>query len=224
MTQKAGMDALNRARVEFKHHGTMPSRTDIETFRANALSFLNENTQLVFSIDFDTISLVEVIGYASCRATLKEASDFVAQGDFKQSLEKSALAFLKLIDEYEDTKRTKFGRSPFFFGESLAFLNSSHIGLDRRDTSVRGLAEFVDKTTDSIESIRDALKIVALGLDFTKYVKFNLLTPHMHSRPNGDYTPYWTSSARTPTEEDSHFAIDFVVDCAVKLQNSDWTA
>src|SRR5947208_2510865 len=40
ITEGASMEALNRARVNFKHYGTIPSAINIEGFRANATKFL----------------------------------------------------------------------------------------------------------------------------------------------------------------------------------------
>jgi hypothetical protein len=63
LTQKISMEKLNKARVDFKHYGNPPSKSAIEDFRANTTSFLDENTRLVFDVEFSNISLVELVKY-----------------------------------------------------------------------------------------------------------------------------------------------------------------
>jgi len=43
---------MNKARVALKHHGTFPSRLDIESFRASTASLSEDNTPLVFGVSF----------------------------------------------------------------------------------------------------------------------------------------------------------------------------
>jgi len=45
-TQKLSMARLNKARVSLKHHGTLPSKLDIEAFRASTTSFFEERTPI----------------------------------------------------------------------------------------------------------------------------------------------------------------------------------
>jgi hypothetical protein len=46
--QRHSVQRMNKARVAIKHHGTMPSRADVEVFRVNVADFFAENTPLVF--------------------------------------------------------------------------------------------------------------------------------------------------------------------------------
>lgn len=221
LTQRGPMDALNRARVDFKHHGTMPSSTNIEEFRISTSTFLKENTPLVFGINFENISIVEIVTYENTRNSLKAALDLLNRGQFRESVEKSGLAFAQLIDDYEEKKRDQFHRSPFFFGESMTFLSSSFMGLSSsRERAERDLGEFVDKTKSSIESMREALKIVSLGLDFKRYTKFKLITPVFYETSDGNYTGHWTHDT-VISKENAEYAFNYVIDCVLSLQDSD---
>lgn len=56
LTQKESMKRLNNSRVALKHHGTLPTKQDIEAFRASAINFFEDNMPLVFGVDLDSIS------------------------------------------------------------------------------------------------------------------------------------------------------------------------
>ena len=223
MTQKASMEAINRARVAFKHYGIMPSKADIESFRASTLLFLKDNTLPLFGIQFEDVSLLELVTYKRTRDSLTKARSELKK-DFVQSLILSSLAFQQLIDEFESSKKDRFGRSPFFFGEPMTFLGSFNTGLaGSRVKEMKNLGQFVDKTKQSIESLSEAMKIVSLDLDFKRYTKFKLLTPIIRKNLKGEYSTHWVRNFQ-PTKDDAEFAIAFVIDCAVSLQNSDWVS
>lgn len=121
LTQRISMERLNEARVAFKHHGTPPSKVAIDDFRASVTSFLEGNTPIVFDVNFADVALVELVKYEATKNCLKEAEELLKQSKKEDSLDKIALAFTELIDDYESKKMNEFGRSPFFFGERCIF-------------------------------------------------------------------------------------------------------
>ena len=121
LTQKMAMERLNKARVDFKHYGTPPSKSAIEDFRVNVTRFFEENTDIVFNIKFAEISLIELVTYKNVYDNLKVACQLLEENKIEDSLDKIALAFAQLIDDFEDRKRDEYGRSPFFFGGRIYF-------------------------------------------------------------------------------------------------------
>lgn len=222
-TQKESMKRFNKARVDLKHHGILPSKLDIEAFRAGATNFFEENTPLIFEIKFSEVSLIELVQCEEAKNNLKEAAQLLEQNKIEESLDKVALAFAQLIDDYESRKMGRFGRSPFFFGESFTFLSSFHMGVDR--TQAVKLAEFIDKVKESIKVLQDAVKILSLGIDYRKYVKFRLFTPRLLRMANGNYhiARIQYGSKGTPTAEDVQFCIDFVIESSITLQEFDFS-
>jgi hypothetical protein len=221
-TQKEAMRRLNGARVALKHHGTSPSKLDIEAFRASATNFFEENTPPIFDIKFSEISLIELVQCEETKNNLKESKQLLEEKKIEDSLDKVALAFTQLIDDYESRKRGRFGRSPFFFGQSLTFLSSFHMGIDR--SQERKLADFIDKIKESVEALQVAVKILSLGVDYRRYVKFRLLTPHIDRALAGNYLisrGNWGEKG-VPSMEEVQFCIDFVIESAVILQEFDF--
>jgi len=217
LAQKESMRRLNKSRVALKHHGTLPSKLDIEAFRASATNFFEENTPLVFGIEFSSISMVNLVKCTEARSSLEEASRLIEEGRAEDALDKIAIAFAQLVDDYEDRKRTRFGRSPFFFGESLTFESSFFMGIQDRK-----FAGFVDKIRDSIEAMQSAMKILSLGLDYRRYVKFRVLTPYIIKMLSGDYHISRGRRDEPPSIEECHFCYDFVVESAIRLQDFDF--
>ncbi|MDH5463595.1 MAG: hypothetical protein OEW49_04740 [Nitrosopumilus sp.] len=216
ITQKESMRRLNKSRVQLKHNGTLPSKLDIESFRATITNFFNENTLLIFNIEFDSISMIDVIQNQQVKDNLKKAQELMNKGKSTDCLKELAKALAMLIKDYEERKRDEYGQSPFFFGHNLSFNSSFFMGIDGK------LGDFVDKVKESLESIQDAIKVLSLGFDYKRYAKFKLLTPNVIIDWEGNYVIGDLSSKKSFTKDDCKFCFDYVIDSAIRLQDFDF--
>jgi len=218
LEQKESMRRLNKSRVSLKHNGTFPSQLDIESFRGSVTSFFNDNTPMVFGIPIADVSLIEYVNPESSRNKLKEAEDDLKKGDTLTALDKIAVAFEEMVQDYK-TRKTRFYGSPFYFGRRLTFLSSFFLGLDNDR-----LGDFVDNVKESIEAMQEAIKILALGLDYRKYSKFRQLTPHITMVESDRYVINRSlEEENKPSVDDARFCIDFVVESALALAEFDYT-
>jgi len=211
-TQRESMRRLNQVRVALKHHGTLPSKLDIEAFRASATNFFEENTLPIFNIKFSKVSLIDLVQCEKTKNSLKESAQLLEQNKGEESLGKAAIAFAQLIDDYESRKKGQFGHSPFFFGESLTSWEHSSF-------------PDIDAVIKSIEALQDAVKILSLGIDYRKYVKFRLLTPSIYRTMDGIYNinRMERGSKKISTGKDIQFCIDFVIESSITLAAFDFS-
>ncbi|PNF84495.1 hypothetical protein CXK93_15475 [Stutzerimonas decontaminans] len=222
LPQKEAMRRLNKARVALKHSGTLPSRLDVEAFRAAAALFFQEATRLVFGVEFSEISMIEYVPSEEARNHLRKAEALKVNGELNSAAVEIAVAFEKMVDEYEADKGGLGTGSPFFFGENMTFLSSFHMRLDRREYP--DMSRFVDSVNESIGAIQRAVKILALGLDYRKYSKFKLLTPHASRVMSGDYVvQQFAGRADELNEQYVGFCIDYVIECAIKLNDFNYS-
>jgi len=174
LTQLESMRRLNKSRVALKHHGTLPSKLDIESFRVLANTFFEENCKNVFGIKVKDISLLELISYKRVKDYLQKALELYELPRETEAMANLAIAFEILLRDYEDSKKARhYQNSPFFFGKHMTFLSSFSLGLNNDPK----LSEFVDSVKESIEAIQKVVKILSLGIDYRRYVRFSLLTP-----------------------------------------------
>jgi len=217
ITLKGSVKRLKDARVNLKHDGHLINEIDIEAHRATTTNFFEENTPIVFGIKFSEISLIDLISCDDAKHSLNNAQIQLEDGELENSLDFAALGFFQLIDDYEKRKTNKFGRSPFFFGESMTLLTGNRIvGSDFSD-----IRDFIDKTNKSIESIRETLKILSLGIDYRKYIKFRLLTPRIDIRMGPPRIQRIDRDFSLKIEY-VQFCIDFVIESAIILQEFDF--
>lgn len=203
---------LKDRRVNLKHKGLFPSKTDIEESKFTANNLFEELCKNVYGLDAQKISLVELIENQRVKAFIKEAINSY-DSDQKKSIEKISLSFEFLLRDYEQSKRGFFD-----FGKDMTFLDSFSMGLNRRDK----LSEFVDNVKESIEAMQKAVKTLAFGLDYKKYIKFGLLIPEPIWYIESDMPKVSLSQNAKISKEDFNFCINFLIECALKLQEFDF--
>jgi len=98
------------------------------------------------------------------------------------------------------------------------------IGFSSESKLERGLADFVDNVQKSVESIKDTVKILCLGIDYKRYTKFRLLTPNVFHFRNNEYhiQKRLLDSKKPLILEDVEFCINFVIESAINLQEFDF--
>jgi hypothetical protein len=222
------MRRLNKSRVALKHHGTLPSKLDIDFFKTMVTNFFEDATPIIFVMAFAEISLVDFVQVDDARESLREAAAFLASEEYPKAISNAALAFHQLVNDYERRKIHGFGHSPFHFGGDSAYLDSFHRILEYDPDQLiatpqfqRQLGSFVDSVKESIEAIQNALRILAMGIDYPRYARFRLLSPRVVRNIKGKYLV--SSPKEDTTDEEAQFCIDFVIETALGLQQFDYT-
>lgn len=219
LAQKEGMRRLNRARVALKHHGTHPSQLDIAAFRSVAADFFDQNTPLIFGVAFESISLIAFVSPEPVRTKLETAQTDLSEGRLTDAIAGTTIAFDLLLSDYESRKRSPLWRSPFAFGESFSF---SHFDLADLEQFSRKSAGVVRKLIESVESMQEALKVVALGVDYRRYSRFKMLAPGFMKTMDGTYHLHWRQGTSQPSTAEAQFCIDFVIEAALKIREFDY--
>jgi len=215
ISQKESMQRFNKTRVDIKHYGILISKPDIDYFKFTCLNFFTDNTQNIFNINFNNISMINLITLEKPKKHLENAENEINNGDLKKANSEIALAFWRMIEEYEESKSKYYGHSPFFFGNSVSFNNSFSMKIDDDK-----MVNFVDDVSKSISAIQSAIKILSLGFDYRKFTKFSLLTP-LYIRTIVGYI-IDDSYKNEYNLDDTKWCFDFVIECCIKLQNFDY--
>ena len=212
LSQKISMERLNKARVDFKHYGNAPSKTAITNdFGLNTKNFLEESTAKIFGFNFSEVSLVELVNCENVKKDLIKAEELLKTNNLNEALNTVAIAFVKLIDDYEGRKTDKWGYSPFSLGTAI-----SNFDFD--------LGESGRSIKESIDALKEAIKIIGFGIDFKRYGMFKYLTPHVYQYVGGRYevSSINEDASKTMTADKIRFCIDFVIESALTLQEFDY--
>jgi len=221
LTLKESMRTLNDKRVNLKHKGLLPAKSEIEKSRINVTDFFEQNTITQFGINFSEISLIDLVIYTEVRNYLKLAEECLMNNNTKDCLGNSAFAFNELLAQYEKSKTSEYSNSPFYFGPAFPFHITSFSLPDPRDTSARDFTNFVNYVNESLFVIRNAVKITSFGIDYKKFIKFKILTPAVQRGYDDTlYLNLW--GTKKINRYNCQYCIDFVIYAAMTLQEFDF--
>jgi hypothetical protein len=219
LSQKESVRRLNKARVNLKHDGLFPSILDIEAYRATATNFFEENTPLIFKINFSDISLAELISDIAVKEKIKSAEELLIKEAFEASLNNTAIAFQILIDNYFN-KKDLFFTQPAFFTRTDQFMLS--VDFPTIEMSSFGTSNYdpkMQKFTNLFTILFERINMLGLGIDYLKYAKFLSIIPEVHQGPVENwYTRKKQCNPDKITKDHCDFCLQFVVESAIQIQ------
>ncbi|REF00318.1 hypothetical protein [Thermomonospora umbrina] len=226
LSGKVAMDRLNRLRNAFKHVGSLPGDAAVEQCRGDVAAFFEENTPKVFGIAYDEINLASLIPQDETRTLVNEATSEWGSGRHTHAMSLLRDAYSVLFSGSPWSDRPK--DSPLAFGPRIRHvMNKKKTAAvlyqpdhqKRRGVPPRGaeaLGEQIAATTNSVVELQAAMQVVAIGIDYHKYHRFQMLTPGVFyslagTREVHDIPEY------APTREHFDYCRQFVITVALRL-------
>jgi|SRR5579871_2077742 len=217
LSEKRSMERLNDARVSFKHHGSLPHATSIEKFRVNVIDFFEENTPLIFGIEFSKLTMSYLIQQARIRNYLDEANKLLEEGKRRDALTKYAIAFAQLIEDFEISATGRASTGLYF--NNAPFLHGVDSGFGH---PFQDFGQFVQGVTTSLDNLQQSMQVLSLGIDYPRYMQFRRLTPQVIKMIGAsEYQslyPLKYDNDMMPTTDTCLFCRDFVISSALHIQ------
>ncbi|MBP3740107.1 MAG: hypothetical protein J6I41_03215 [Bacteroidales bacterium] len=225
LTLRESMRNLKERRISIKHKGQFPSKADIEISRITMADFLEQNCITQFGIEFRNISVTSLIKYEDVRKYVDIAEKAYENGQLYDSLVNSKIAFVELLAIYDISIKDEFQTNDILsIGEKVGNDYEKLVSREKKSGTI-----WYKQVTETINKIRDVLKVTAVGIDYRKYTFFDTVTPFVYSCWKDDVWEYESRpksyyEERPISNENCRFCIDFVIDCALKLQEFDYDA
>ena len=209
LPSRNAMRRMNLSRVSFKHHGSIPSATDLDQFRADVTTFFTDAAQAVFAADFTSTDMTDLVTQQGALAKIRDAEINASEGDYVEALALLSEAFDHLLDDYGDRKRISYDTTAFSFGPGQDFGKFAIL-----DTQTQAIA-------DAIIPMQRALRVLAVGLDYRRYARFDMLRPRI--RCFGDWHREVQPVPGLPLgDEEYQFCKLFVIETAIQLAEMDF--
>jgi hypothetical protein len=224
LAHQSSMSRLNDTRVSLKHRGVLPSNSSIEQLRADVTRFFEDNTPLIFRIEFEAVSLADLVAYPMTRQSLRDAVLALEDERIEDAGIAIGMAFAQLMVEHERQAGRGFaGHPPFRFLPPFITPPS----MRRRTIPDQDQVAFEQDLVTSLESMEGALRLLSLGIDYRRYAKFRYYMPAVRHIPGSDRfvvqimqgmasKPNWPPSPQT-----CRSCLDFVIETALTLQEFD---
>jgi hypothetical protein len=224
LTQFSAMQRLNTARVNLKHHASLPGPDILEEARIQSRTFFIENTPILFGVNFEDISLSALVTSSDlARAHLECADRHMNSGDYDDALGEIAYAFHRLLNQHEtywrDRRSARGGKRALHLdsvqtGSSVPLLSM----FLSNPLAGRDITRFMQEVPKRIHELQLAVRILGLGLDFGRWQQFMELTPTVIELQPGQLNRTEGRADAPPTIEECRVCYDFVIDSALRLQ------
>ncbi|MFF8406916.1 hypothetical protein ACF06P_35475 [Streptomyces sp. NPDC015684] len=216
LPKKDPMKRLNDARVALKHNGTFPSEHQIEQAQRTVEDFFTTVTPKVFGVDFDSIDMVDLLTQPETARLLREAQTHADIGDYPMAMAGLVLAFDALLDHYSAGDRPTAGPSPFKFGAKVYHGDQPRVDGASSQTNGR-----LKKLSNFATAAQDALRVIALGIDYPSVARFRIMTPPVYGYADGSQRFVNLHSVRELTADDYDWARHFVIESGLRASRAD---
>jgi hypothetical protein len=231
LSGQPAMDRLNRYRNALKHVGAFPGREAVEDARSSVTSFFENNTPIVFAVEFAAIDMAYVVQEPT-RGRIKASAAAEAAGDRKEAMAQLAEAFDELFHPYAGSPfgmAGSYGFGPtvtaggFSIGLSAAMntianqLRSNHAG------GLRPIGEKadheIDRLKEAVAAMQGGMRVMAIGIDYARYNRFEQLTPQVYG--TGEHRRVGADADYAPTRDEYEDCVQFVITVALRLADLD---
>jgi hypothetical protein len=216
LPRKEQMKRLNDARVALKHNGTFPSAHQIEQARATVSDFFTTVTPNVFGIDLDSVDMVDLLTQPETKQLLREAQTHADNGDFMHATAGLGLAMEALMGHYAGTNSYHRIASPFAFGENL-----HRYEWPKRNGIGQSVESSLSKTMDIVNELQKAIRVISLGIDLPKYLRFSARVPRVNEYYDGSQSYGVAESHRSITAEEYEWSRQFVIESGLCASRAD---
>ena len=222
-----GISRLNSVRNDLKHLGAMPSQEDIDDSRSAVAGFLEDNTPKVFGLELSEIDLADLVAQEEVQAKLKSAADAETAGNRKEAMADLAEAVTNLLNQ----RLNDAWESRYEFGQTIELPPRRLVGptVGRlaarlpRPYQRRAAKEAAAELDKHIRALSEAtlrmqrgLRVLALGIDYGQYARFEQLTPTVVTADRGTRLSM-VSYAWAPTREEYDDCVQFVITVALRM-------
>jgi hypothetical protein len=229
LSSQHAVGRLVSVRNDLKHLGAIPSADDLADARSGTASFLEDNMPRVFGIEFAAIDMADVVPQEGTRAKLKAAAAAEAADDRTEAMALLAESFNELF--YEHVRPSMIGSARYGFGPSVSvdpMFRSSIGGMfqaiaslaGNRNTSVihntgRKLGQQFGALTDAVAKMQSGMRVLALGIDYARYLRFQQLTPEVYG--TGEHRRLGTPPDYAPSRTEYDDSVLFIIAAALRF-------
>lgn len=215
LSGETGMRRLNDLRNALKHGGAVPSAMAVAQACEDVRRFLEDNASLVFGLALAEVDMAEVVPQEEVRDKVRAANSAQRSGDPREAMGLLAEACAQAL-----TREHSFGpflRNTLSTNEIAATLWQPPGPKRTQPTgAAHELAVQITALTEAARRMQEGLQIMALGIDYRRFQRFQLITPGIVYQHDGRVErQYMDESA--PTADELDYARQFVVTVALRM-------
>ena len=156
---KANIQYIHSIRNDAQHKAKYPNESDVSDCRTYAKDFLRKIISELWNVDFEKISLVDIIQNEKVKQYLVEAENHLSQGNYQEAIHSASAGLTWALDR---VGTALVGRLPSFAG-----------GIFLIDVFGKPMSDSHAKDGyRALERMQDTLLYITLGMNYTEYMRY----------------------------------------------------
>jgi|APFre7841882654_1041346.scaffolds.fasta_scaffold06297_8 hypothetical protein len=201
LPDQARVQHVHTIRNDAQHKARYPNETEVNDCRTYSRDFLQNLILQVWGLQFDRISLVDLIQNREAKEFLSKAESELQQGYFDQAVNNAATGLTWVIDRVE---RAVVGPTPNFVS---AFVMSDSLGRNQKANS---------DTYNAFVKMQRLVLYLALGMDVPKYINYTDIAGNVMFFLDGHWERY---GGKKPIEKnDAEFVLAYASSAIVQIE------
>lgn len=225
MINRAFIKRINELRNQLKHATIFIDKKNIQNLFSETELFFIDFTQIIFSLNFSEISLVELISNIEIRKHLTVAEKEIKNNNLQSAMFDIGKAFYELEDMGTKVKG-KYGENILSKHHKINYTLKYRARLGGGEPD-RVLKENLNEIAKDINRLQDELfdlkKIISLSADLKKYMEFKNNIPYVTKIVKGETgeVVFWVPDEEREnkieyTYEQVKMCFDFVMETALR--------
>lgn len=202
LPDEANVRHVHRIRNDAQHKARYPTESEVSDSRTYVRDFMKKVLAQVWAISLDQVRLTDLVKHQRVKAFLEEGQAALAQRRYVEAAEQSVAGLHWAL---ELVRRAIVGPSSW---PSRAFVMSDGFGHSKED---RG-------TYRAFERMQESLLYVALGMDYSGYMKCNRTVGSVSFTLDG--TPHFSrgGAAEELDPAEAEFVVAYATDAVIEVE------
>jgi len=193
----APMERLNRLRVGLKHSGILPHSRTVQELLPRTRGFFENVLKTYCSLDYATVSLIDLVPDPEVRSMLTEAQSKFASGDTPGALTSLRIA----LHGIENPK-----------GKHLPLVQAPPKPRIPNEMSRAGWDQYLNQLHSFLAECASRMNAAMLGVEPVRHAAFVRSTPNVQWSMSGKPTVIMTRSYDKVSESDFAELLDFLIE------------
>jgi hypothetical protein len=201
---KANIQYIHSIRNDAQHKAKYPNESDVSDCRTYARDFLQKIIFEVWGLDFEKISLTDIIQHEKVKQYLVDAELAFAQNDYQQAVQHASAGLTLALNRVESAI---VGRLPSFAKGILLVDSSGELMSDSHSKDVYR----------AIEKMQDTLLYTALGMNYAHFMEYRKVAGYVAFTIDG--TPRFHGQKEIIEQKDAEFVLSYVTNTIVQIES-----
>ena len=204
LSDRANILRSHSIRNDAQHDARYPTSDDLSDCQTYTRDFLKKVTKEIWNLEFEEISMVDLIQDSKIKINLTKAEEALSKADYKTAVEQSMTGLQKSLNAVGNA----------ISGSSFSF---SFQNLVTSDSS--GKFEVSRDATKAVKRMQTMLEHLALGLNYLDFMKLKQIsgTPSF-SLGNEEPSSFYGTKTNLD-EKDAEFAVTFSIESILSIES-----